>query len=104
MKPIYLSVGGLIAMGFDATGKYLLTVSHSGRGVFSTETWERVGRDVSLPYPDNNICVGIPPIKGEKVSIEELDYDTGKLSVTSPDLKFTLNYSEGIIEVCPVIT
>jgi hypothetical protein len=40
----HLLVGGLVAMGFDNTGKYLLTVSHSGRGVFVTETWKPVAR------------------------------------------------------------
>ena len=35
----YLSVGGLVAMGLDETGNYLLTVTHSGRGVFDTRTW-----------------------------------------------------------------
>ena len=31
--PRHLFVGGLVAMGFDSAGKYLLTISHSGRGV-----------------------------------------------------------------------
>ena len=47
----YLHVGGLVAMGFDASGNYLLTISHAGRGVFSTRTWERVARDPELAYP-----------------------------------------------------
>jgi len=36
--PKYLFVGGLVAMGFDPSGKFLLTITHSGRGVFATET------------------------------------------------------------------
>jgi hypothetical protein len=51
-QPKHLFVGGLVAMGFDATGQFLLTVSHSGRGVFAVGTWERVARDTELAYPD----------------------------------------------------
>jgi len=32
---IHIAIGGLVAAGFDATGQYLLVVSHAGRGVFS---------------------------------------------------------------------
>jgi hypothetical protein len=37
---VYLHVGGLVAVAFDETGRYLLTVSHAGRGVFDTATWQ----------------------------------------------------------------
>jgi hypothetical protein len=47
----YLHVGGLVAMRFDPSGEYLLRVSHSGRGVFSTRTWERVARDRNWRIP-----------------------------------------------------
>jgi hypothetical protein len=50
-------------MGFDASGEYLLTISHSGRGVFSTRTWERVSRDPELVYPEGGFGLGIGPIK-----------------------------------------
>src|SRR5689334_17529198 len=59
-----LHVGGLIAMGFDPSGEYLLTISHAGRGVFSTRTWERVARDSALAYPADGHGVGIGPIAG----------------------------------------
>jgi hypothetical protein len=44
VMPKHLFIGGLVAADFDSTGAYLLTVSHSGRGVFSTDSWERVAR------------------------------------------------------------
>ncbi len=62
-----LFVGGLVAKGFDATGKYLLTVSHSGRGIFSTDTWERVARDPSLAYPIEGKAIGIGPIDSQVI-------------------------------------
>jgi len=46
--PKHPFIGGLVAGGFDSAGEYLLTVSHSGRGVFSTATRERVARDTAL--------------------------------------------------------
>ena len=48
----YLHMGGLVAAGFDPSGAYLLTITHSGRGVFSTQTWERVARNTELAYPE----------------------------------------------------
>jgi len=48
----HIFIGGLVAAGFDPEGKYLLVVSHSGRGVFDTHSWECVARDTELSYPE----------------------------------------------------
>lgn len=69
MRPNALSFGGLFAMGFDDTGEYVLVVSHSGRGVFSTRTWEKVARDPTEVYPIEGKVEGIGPIKGKLVSV-----------------------------------
>jgi hypothetical protein len=71
----YLPIGGLVAAGFDSTGEYLLTITHSGRGVFSTTTWERVARDHSLAYPENGKGIGIGPIGSVEIAVVELDSD-----------------------------
>ena len=47
----YLHIGGVVAVGYDASGAYLLTITHSGRGVYSTQTWERVGALPSWRIP-----------------------------------------------------
>ena len=86
----HLLVGGLVAMGFDATGKYLLTVTHSGRGVFSTETWERVARDTALAYPTDGKAVGIGPIDGQVIGVEERDERRDRIEMRSPDGRFHL--------------
>jgi hypothetical protein len=99
-----LNVGGLVAIGFDATGRYLLTVSHSGRGVFDTETWQRVGRDAELAYPVNGVAVGIGPLSGKRLSVTEIDYATGELNIASPTGAFTIRYESGIITVSSVST
>ncbi len=93
----HLSVGGLVAAGFDSTGKFLLTVSHAGRGVFAVGSWERVARDLALAYPDNGSAIGIGPIAGQVIAVIE-NYG-GPLDLKSPDGSFRLSYDSGTITV-----
>jgi hypothetical protein len=86
----YLLVGGLVAMGFDSTGKFLLTVSHSGRGVFSTDTWERVARDSKLCYPEDGKSRGIGPLDGQVIEVVKRDETRDTIEMTSPDGKHRL--------------
>jgi hypothetical protein len=96
--PKHLFVGGLVAMGFDSTGKYLLTVSHSGRGVYSSETWERIARDTTLAYPNGGKTVGIGPIAGEEINVVERNEHRERIELDSPDGKIHLiGESDGII-------
>ena len=95
----HLNIGGLVAAGFDTSGEYLLAVSHSGRGVFSTQTWERVSRDNEISYPENGVAIGIGPIEGQPIAVAEIDHQTGKLDLISRDQRFSLGYNEGMIEV-----
>jgi hypothetical protein len=93
----HLFVGGLVAMGFDATGKYLLTVSHSGRGVFSTDTWERVARDATVAYPADGRSVGIGPIDGQLIGVVERDESRERIEIQSPDGRHRLvGESDGV--------
>src|SRR5262245_33383640 len=80
----YLHIGGLVAVGFDSSGSHLLAVTHSGRGVFDTKTWERVARDSALAYPDNGYCIGIGPIAGQAIKVAEMDSER-PLEITAPD-------------------
>lgn len=84
-------------MGFDPSGEYLLTISHSGRGVFSTRTWERVARDSALTYPEDDHGVGIGPIASVSVAVTEMNYDTEELALTSHDGSVSLEYDSGTI-------
>jgi hypothetical protein len=97
-----LHVGGLVAVGFDPTGRYLLTVSHAGRGVFDTLTWHRVARDASLAYPVDGVAVGIGPIDGQRIPVTEISYENGTLQVISPNGNFSLAYESGVIAVDPM--
>jgi hypothetical protein len=95
----YLHVGGLVAAGFVSSGKYLLTITHSGRGVFSTQTWGRVARNGELAYPDAGVGVGIGPIAGQAVPVTEMNYDTGEFLLTSLDGQIVLNCESSGIAV-----
>lgn len=95
----HLHVGGVIAMGFDPSGGYLLVVSHSGRGVFSTKTWERVARDRNPAFPGDDFDIGIGPIAGRSVEMTEIDYHTGELRVIAPDGVMKAEYDCGTITV-----
>ena len=86
-------------MGFDSSSEYLLVISHSGRGVFSTRTWERVARDTQAAYPDDGCGIGIGPIEGVRVVVTEIDFDTGRLLLSSSDGSISLEYECGTITV-----
>jgi hypothetical protein len=96
---VHLNIGGLVAAGLDPTGKYLLAVSHSGRGVFSTATWERLARNSHLAYPQNRFAVGIGPIDGLRIPVTEIDYTTGQPQFSSPDGKLKFHYQEGNLSI-----
>ena len=84
-------------MGFDATGRFLLTVTHSGRGVFAVGSWERVARDPKLAYPDAGKAIGIGPIDGQVIEVQERDERRDRIAMHSPDGRFYLiGESEGI--------
>ena len=95
----HLFVGGLTAAGVDPSGSYLLTLSHSGRGVFTTESWERVARDTQDTYPEAGFVRGIGPIDGVLLPVKEIDYGAGHLRFDSPDGRFRFEYEDGMITI-----
>ena len=97
--PHYLNIGGLIAVGFDPTGEYMLTITHSGRGVYGTGSWERLARDIELAYPVSGVGIGIGPISGTDIPVSEINYDTGVLELRTPDRQFNIHYSEGTVTI-----
>ena len=95
----YLHIGGLVAAGFDPSGEYLLTITHSGSGVFSTRTWERVARNTELAYPEGGLGIGIGPIEGQSIPVTEMDSVTGNMRVVSGDGRIVLQCESSGIEV-----
>lgn len=49
-----ICVGGLTELGFAQGERYLLVLSHNGRGLIDTETGERVARDYQEPSSTRN--------------------------------------------------
>jgi hypothetical protein len=97
VKNRYLSVGGLVALGFDQTGQYLLAVSHSARGVFAVGTWQKVARDTELAYPEDGKAIGIGPISGQIIAVMERSRNCEQINMISPDGGFrVLGESDGI--------
>jgi hypothetical protein len=94
-----IPIGGLLAVGFDASGAYLLTVTHAGRGVFSTDTWKLVARDHEVIYPDGGTCPGIGPIDGKIISVTEMDFDTGAIRLKSSNGRIMLECESSVIRV-----
>jgi hypothetical protein len=93
----HLLVGGLVAMGFDPSGSFLLTVSHSGRGVFSASTWQRVARDPTVLYPSGGFIQGIGPLAGTEVAVVSRNENVERVTMQSPNGKFQLvGESDGI--------
>ena len=95
----HLFVGGLVAAGFDPTGKFLLTISHDGRGLFTVGSWERVARDPQLAYPEGGVAIGIGPIEGMRIPVTEMDYPANNLCFSSPDGTYHFEYESGTITV-----
>ena len=58
-------------MGLDETEQYLLVVSHSGRGLFRTSDWIRIGRDYEIIYPEEGAIEGIGPLASRPVEVRE---------------------------------
>lgn len=95
----YLHIGGLIAIGFDPTGQFMLTISHSGGGVYHVGEFKRVARDLALAYPNAGHGIGIGPIDGLCIPVTEMDYSTRRLSVKTPDGRHYIEYSEGTVMI-----
>lgn len=95
----YLHIGGVVAVGFDASGDYLLVITHSGRGVFSTCTWERVARCTEPAYPVDGIGIGIGPIDGQAVAVTELDFESDFMRVSCSNRPIVLECESSGIEV-----
>ena len=93
----YLFIGGLVAMGFDSSGEFLLAVSHSGRGVFRVSTWEKLARDSVPAYPIGGKIQGISPLEGQTIDVAERDETRDRIEITSPDgTLHLLGESDGI--------
>lgn len=79
VKAMTCAVGGLTEVGFTANEKHIIVLSHSGRGVISTSSFDLVARDNEIPtikspwldQPGRKVR-GIGPVSNEWVSLAGL--------------------------------
>lgn len=68
------SVGGIHSAGLDQDGRYLLLISHSGRGLLDCNTGEKIARDYDEDegrWLDRQklVAQGIGPLEGAEIAI-----------------------------------
>src|SRR5687767_6834819 len=66
-----IPAGGVTAVGIDPDSKYLMVVSHSGRGIFRLSSGRRVARDYEVfgEWYYGAECEGFGPLHGVKIPI-----------------------------------
>jgi hypothetical protein len=64
-------VGGVTSVGIDPSSRYLVVVSHSGRGLFKLSDAKRIARDDQVfgPWYYGAECEGFGPLHGTKIPI-----------------------------------
>jgi len=64
-----LIVGGATSVGIDPSSRYLVVVSHSGRGLFKLSDGKRIARDGEVfgPWYYGAECEGFGPLHGTKI-------------------------------------
>ncbi|MBN1499383.1 MAG: hypothetical protein JW982_04480 [Spirochaetes bacterium] len=83
----YVPIGGLVAIGFDSNEKYLLLVTHTGRGLFEIESMNRIARDYEVIYPNNSKIEGIGILQEKIIKVYEFDFNN-KLEVYTKSNKY----------------
>lgn len=73
------------------------SVSFGARRVLN-QHMAKVARDYELSYPENGEAIGIGPIKGEVISVYELDSDHA-ITIISPDGRIDLHCESDGIEI-----
>lgn len=73
-----LSVGGTTSVGIDPSSRYLVVVSHSGRGLFKLSDGSRVARDSEVfgPWYFGAVCEGFGPLHGVRIPIYGFGHKT----------------------------
>ena len=78
------AISGMRSIGFSECSRYILVETTDGRGLFDSQTGEKISRD-NNEYKDQELqllCKGIGPIEGELVRMSGLS-GGGLLNVTS---------------------
>ncbi len=98
MKMETIFAGGVVAIGVDSSSEWLIVVSHSGRGVFSLKTGERIARDPNSTYPNDGRIQGIGPISSQTILVKE-EYSEKEIILFSPNGRYKIVATSDHIEI-----
>ena len=88
----------MVALGIDSSSKWLLVVSHSGRGVYDLENGNRIARDYQILYPANGEINGIGPLEGKIIKVTERIIEE-EINLKSPDGKYFITGTSDLIKI-----
>jgi len=97
-----LIVGGATSVGIDPSSRYLLVVSHSGRGLFKLSDGTRVARDSGVfgPWYFGAECEGFGPLNGVKIPIFGFGHKTPLVILHELDrsqIEYVLEELRGVV-------
>ncbi|MBN1500582.1 MAG: hypothetical protein JW982_10515 [Spirochaetes bacterium] len=97
-----IPIGGLVAIGFDSNEKYLLLITHSGRGLFEIKTMNKIARDYEVMYPNNSEIKGIGILQEEIIKVYEFEFNN-KLEIYTKSNKYKFVAESDSIECFKVL-
>src|SRR5256885_4598144 len=97
-----LIVGGTTSVGIDPSSRYLLIVSHSGRGLFELCDGKRIARDTEVfgPWYYGAECDGFGPLSGTKIPIFGFGHETPLFILNELErsqIEFVLEELRGVV-------
>src|SRR5467141_2444972 len=97
-----LIVGGATSVGIDASSRYLVVVTHSGRGLFKLSDGKRVARDAEVfgQWYFGAECQGFGPLHGTKIPIFGFGHKTPLFilqELERSEIKFAVEELRGVV-------
>ena len=97
-----LIVGGTTSVGIDPDSRYVLVVSHSGRGLFKLSDGRRVARDNEVfgPWYYGAQSEGFGPLHGVKIPIFGFGHKTPAIilqELERSEIQFSVEELRGIV-------
>jgi hypothetical protein len=97
-----LIVGGATSVGIDSSSRYVVVVSHSGRGLFKLSDGRRIARDNEVfgPWYYGAQCEGFGPLHGIKIPIFGFGHKTPAVilqELERSDIEFSVEDLRGVV-------
>ena len=97
-----LIVGGATSVGIDPSSRYLVVISHSGRGLFKLADGRRVARDTEVfgAWYYGAQCEGFGPLDGVKIPIFGFGHKTPSIILNELErsqIEFSVEDLRGVV-------